>query len=177
MQEAPLHATDHGHLPKGEGWHVINVNSAEWRSNPAFGQWFNFEGDVRFSEFGLNIHVLQPGMPGCKYHRESAQEGFLVLSGECIAIVEGVERQLKAWDYFHCPAGVNHVLVGAGDGPSAVLMIGARKPGVEIVYPVDEAAAKYGASVMEETPDPREAYADSPPSVSIATPWTPPGAD
>jgi quercetin dioxygenase-like cupin family protein len=37
------------------------------------------------------------------YHREKAQEGFLVLSGECLLVVEGEERPLRQWDFFHCP--------------------------------------------------------------------------
>jgi quercetin dioxygenase-like cupin family protein len=51
------------------------------------------------------------------------QEGFLVLSGECTLIVEEEERPLRQWDYFHCPADTRHVIVGAGDGPCAILMI------------------------------------------------------
>ena len=43
------------------------------------------------------------------YHRENAQEGFLVVAGECLLIVEGQERQLKAWDFFHCPGGTEHL--------------------------------------------------------------------
>ena len=126
---------------------------------------------MRFPEFGLNIHVLQPGMPACKYHRESAQEGFLVLSGTCLAIVEGEQRELRAWDYLHCPAGTNHVLVGAGDGPCAILMIGARKEGISLTYPVEPAAARFGASTEVETNDPREAYAGIQPSGPIASSW------
>ncbi len=53
------------------------------------------------------------------------------------------------------------MIVGAGDGPSAILMIGAR-PEVTIRYPVSEVAAKYGASAAKETDDPDEAYADWP---------------
>ena len=32
------------------------------------------------------------------------------------------------WDFVHCPAGTKHVFVGAGDGPCAILMVGARTP-------------------------------------------------
>ena len=39
------------------------------------------------------------------YHAEAAQEGFLVLSGECIAIIENEERRMRRWDYFHSPPG------------------------------------------------------------------------
>jgi quercetin dioxygenase-like cupin family protein len=53
-----------------------------------------------------------------------------VLSGECTLIVEEEERPLRQWDYFHCPADTRHVIVGTGDGPCAILMIGAR-PEVE----------------------------------------------
>ena len=66
---------------------------------------------------------------------------------------------MKQWDFLHCPAGVDHVFVGAGDGPCAVLMIGARRED-KAYYPVDEVAAKYDASVTEPTGDPAEAYAD-----------------
>ncbi|MCB9916311.1 MAG: cupin domain-containing protein [Planctomycetes bacterium] len=171
MTEARLEPHAHGLLPSGAGWYVIDMRAAQWRSNPAFGDWFNFEGDQRFEDFGINVHVLHPGKPACKYHRESVQEGFLVLSGECVAIVEGEERPLRAWQYLHCPAGTDHVLVGAGDGPCVVLMVGARKDGCEIVYPVEPAAARYGASVAQETGDPREAYAGTPPSAEIAAAW------
>jgi len=50
-----------------------------------------------------------------------------VLSGECTLIVEDEERQLRQWDYFHCPAETHHVIVGAGDGPCAILMLGAPR--------------------------------------------------
>ena len=43
-----------------------------------------------------------------------------------------------------------------------VVNVGARREGDSIVYPVNEVAAKYGASVTVETNDPAEAYADWP---------------
>ena len=61
------------------------------------------------------------------YHAEAGQEAFLVLRGECLLIVEGEERPLQAWDFFHCPPWTEHVIVGAGDGPSLVLAVGARE--------------------------------------------------
>ena len=92
---------------------------------------------------------MEPGQPNCRYHSEPVQEDFLVLHGECIAIVDGAEHRLRRWDFFHCPAGVEHVFVGAGDGPCAVLMIGSRRRD-EAHYPVNEVAAKYGASVAPD---------------------------
>ena len=63
-----------------------------------------FDSDeARFNEVGFNIGILRPGEPNCMYHAEDAQEDFLVLSGECLLIVEGEERPLKAWDFVHCP--------------------------------------------------------------------------
>jgi uncharacterized cupin superfamily protein len=87
------------------------------------------------------------------------QEDFLVLHGECIVILDGEEHPLQQWDFLHCPAGTEHVFVGAGDGPCAVLMIGSRRLD-EAHYPVNALAAKYGASVDTATDDPDEAYAD-----------------
>ena len=73
--------------------------------------------------------------------------------------MDGEERPLKAWDFVHCPAWTEHVFVGAGDGPCAILMVGARGRGEGIVYPVSEVARRHGASVDQETTDPKQAYA------------------
>ena len=82
------------------------------------------------AQVGANLFVLGPGQPMSMYHWEADQEGFLVLSGEALLIVEDEERPLRQWDYFHKPAGVSHTIVGAGSGPSAILAIGAtRAPG------------------------------------------------
>lgn len=106
-----------------------------------------FEGrEASFPQFGINVSVLEPGKPNCLYHSEAAQEAFLVLSGECKLLVEGEERALKAWDFFHCPPGVEHVFVGAGDGPCVVLMVGARSKDERLLYPVSELAGRYDAT-------------------------------
>jgi hypothetical protein len=73
--------------------------------------------------------------------------------------VEGKEVSLRRWDYFHCPRGVEHAIVGAGEAPSLVLAVGSRGVRDELVYPVDEAAQRHGAGVETETPHPKEAYA------------------
>ncbi len=108
---------------------------------------------------GFNINVLLPGQPNGMYHGESGQEDFLVLSGECILILEGEERRLKAWDFVHCPPMAEHIFVGAGDGPCVIVMTGRRRESEEIRYPVNDVAAKHDAGVLEETTSPEEAYA------------------
>jgi uncharacterized cupin superfamily protein len=157
--EAKLVAADGGLVPEGEGWYVLNAREARWFRSDEFGSACTFEGDVRFREFGINIGVLEPGQPACLYHSETAQEDFLVLAGECLLLVDGEERPLRQWDFFHCPAGTEHVLVGAGTGPTLVLAAGARGEEENILYPVSELAQRYGASAEQETRDPREAYA------------------
>jgi uncharacterized cupin superfamily protein len=115
---------------------------------------------------------MQPGQPNCRYHSEPVQEDFLVLHGECVVILNGEEHSLKQWDFVHCPAGVEHVFVGAGDRPCAVLMIGSRREDAAH-YPVNEVAARYGASVTRATDDPAEAYADwrQEPRRAAPNPW------
>ena len=164
MTEARIETTEHGDVPRGEGWYVLNARRAQWQHSPGFGgSDLSFQGDVRFPEVGFHVGVLQPGEPACMYHREDTQEGFLVLSGRCLAIVEGEERLLGPWDFLHCPGGTEHVLVGAGDGPCTVIAFGARRPDDGTLYVADETAARHGASVAADTPDPQVAYADSPP--------------
>ena len=158
VPEAKLTRTDAGLVPKGEGWYVLNAKDAVWDDVPGLGRSTGFEGDSRFTQFGVNIHVAPPGEPNCMYHGEEDQEDFLVLFGECLLIVEGEERRLKAWDFVHCPPWTEHVFVGTGDGPCGILMVGGRSH-KGLRYPVNEVAAKHGASVLEETSKPAEAYA------------------
>jgi uncharacterized cupin superfamily protein len=105
------------------------------------------------------LRLLQPGQPNGLYHRESMQEDFLVLAGQCRLIVEGQERLLGPWDFFHCPPGTDHIFIGAGEGPCLILMMGARGAGHKLHYPAEPAAQRYGAAVERETDSPHEAYA------------------
>jgi uncharacterized cupin superfamily protein len=161
-QEAKLVDIGSGLAPDGDGWFVVNVRDAAWFKNDAFGYSTLFQEHDRSPQLGVNLGVLEHGHPNCLYHSESGQEAFLVLSGECLLIVEGEERPLKAWDFFHCPPGTRHVFVGAGEEPCAILFIGARRPDEELLYPADEVAAKHGASAKEDTPRASEAYAGYP---------------
>jgi uncharacterized cupin superfamily protein len=160
VPEARLEDSGSGLAPAADGWFVVNVRDVEWWTSKAFGSGCVFESrEFSFGQFGINLSVLEPGEPNCLYHSESQQEAFLVLSGECRLLIDGEERLLRAWDFFHCPAGTEHVFVGAGGGPCVILMTGARTDDEQLLYPVSELAARYGASAEEETPDPKQAYA------------------
>jgi uncharacterized cupin superfamily protein len=146
-----------------EGWFVVNVADATWESKGEFGTRTRFEDPAaRFPNVGITIQVIEPGQPSGLYHAEEAQEGFLVLAGECLAVIEGEERALRRWDFLHCPAGTRHVFVGAGDGPCTLLMVGAPRSASlsEILYPEDPVAARHGASVTQTTRSSKQAYAD-----------------
>lgn len=101
--EASLRVTRSGLAPEGEGWFIVNARESRWRDGGPLGVYCTFEGKRRFRQVGVDISVLEPGQPMAMYHRENAQEGFLVLAGECLLIVEGEERRLVAWDFFHRP--------------------------------------------------------------------------
>jgi uncharacterized cupin superfamily protein len=159
VPEAPFEDTGNGTRVAGEGWFVVNARDLRWFESE-LGLYTMFDSEqARFEQVGVNIGILRPGEPNCMYHGEDAQEDFLVLSGECLLIVEGEERRLKAWDFVHCPPMTRHVFVGAGGGPCVVVATGARRKGRALVYPVDEAASRHGAAVAEETSDPSVAYA------------------
>ena len=159
VPEASLDRDAAGLYPSGEGWFVVNASELRWFESE-LGLYTMFDSEeARFEQVGVNIGTLRPGEPNCMYHAEDAQEDFLVLSGECLLIVEGQERRLKAWDFVHCPPMTEHVFVGAGDGPCVVVGIGARRKGRALRYAVSEAALKYGAGVEEETSEPSVAYA------------------
>ena len=153
--------TEAGLVPASEGWFVLNARDARWfwDGRSACSE---FEGEHEFQQVGIFLRVLSPGVPMGLYHRETDQEAFLVLSGEALLVVEGEERPLRRWDFFHCPPGTEHVIVGAGDGPCVVLAIGSREHqrGEDWgAYTVDETALRHGAAVSEETSDRAKAYA------------------
>jgi hypothetical protein len=91
--EATLVETEAGLKPDGEGWFVVNVSESVAIASEDAGHAWTFEDPAhKFPHFGINVHVLQPGEPACKYHAEEAQEGFLVLQGECVLVVSDEER-------------------------------------------------------------------------------------
>ena len=150
-----MERSQYGMTAATEGWFTVNVRDAAWMTNEKFGQGCVFEGDkVGFAQIGYTVHVLAPGQPNGLYHREDDQEDFLVLAGECLLIVEGEERRLTAWDFVHCPAGTEHIFVGAGDGPCVIFMAGAREHRGSATYPPNEAAQRHGAGVQAKTDKP-----------------------
>ena len=141
MDEAQLEDSGSGLTPVTDGWFVVNVCDAEWWFAESRGARCPFENEygdppVEFTQIGINLTVLEPGQTSL-YHAEANQEAFLVLAGECAVLVEGEERRLRPWDFFHSPPCTEHAFVGKGEGPCVILMAGSRSgPGVR--YPVSE---------------------------------------
>lgn len=162
-------------IEERDGWFVKNVRDATWVHTEAFGKACGFDTENPFPQVGIHIFLLEPGKPNCRYHREEAQEDFLVLAGRCKLLVNGEERSLESWDFVHCPAGVSHVFVGVDDGPCALLAIGHRpgKENMKLFYPASELARRYNAESPEPTADPKIAYADIKPRVKIDPPKWP----
>jgi uncharacterized cupin superfamily protein len=171
VDEARLEEVGSGLAPVSPGWFVVNAADAAWLRHEVFGARCVFEADRpvlrrrpdvrvhRFAQLGFALAVVEPGRPSTLYHAESSQEDFLVLAGECVLLVEGVVRRLRAWDFVHCPPGTAHTFVGAGDGPCVLLTTGARGGERSIVYPSSELARRHGAGVATETDSAVEAYA------------------
>ena len=145
-------------------WYVRNIRDMKWWDCGTRGSVAELVDDEK-PQVGVNLFVLAPGEPMSMYHWEADQEGFLVLSGEALLIVEDEERLMRAWDYFHCPPNVSHTIVGAGSGPAAILAIGAREQqdgdgwgG----YPYSDLAMKHDASAEQDTTESEVAYARFP---------------
>jgi quercetin dioxygenase-like cupin family protein len=170
VNEARLEHITHGLAPVTDGWFVLNAADAQWIQHPDFGWSCPFEASgavtrkrddvepVTFPQLGVNLLVLTRGSGGL-YHREDQQEGFLVLRGACLLLVEGEERPLRQWDFFHSPPGTEHVLVGTSDEPCVVLRTGIRLGYPGLLYPRADVAVEHGAAAEEETSSGAEAYA------------------
>lgn len=165
VNEARLETVASGLAPVSPGWFVVNTRDAAWVNNDYSGGVCIFESDdfvlrgrPDLDEYvkpmaGFTIRVVPPGRPAGLYHAESVQEDFLILMGECILIVEDEERQLRTWDFVHCPPGTAHTFVATGDGPCVILATGNRRDDLERTYLRSEAALRYGAGVEADTPD------------------------
>jgi uncharacterized cupin superfamily protein len=103
---------------------------------------------------GFTIRVVPPGRPSDLYHAESVQEDFLIISGECILIIEEEERHLRPWDFVHCPPMTAHTFVATDDGPCVILATGNRRDDLERIYLRSEVALRHGAGSEVTTTDP-----------------------
>jgi uncharacterized cupin superfamily protein len=173
-ERARLERAGTGLAPADGGWYILNLARMRWRGFPGGGAYTTFESGPEPSDrLGIGVHILWPGDRPGYYHAEEDLEGFLVLSGECVAVVEGEEQWMGPWDYLHSPPGTAHITVGAGSGPCAILMYGTRTPGGGIRYLPEAAAARHGAAVERESDSPREVYADRPPIEDLPPCWPP----
>jgi uncharacterized cupin superfamily protein len=162
VPEAGLEQTEHGLVPKGEGWYVLNGRDARWYHVEGRGAFCDYEGEAEFSQVGIGVYRLEPGEAMAMYHWEADQEDFLVVAGEALLIIEGEERPLRQWDFVHCPPNTKHTILGAGSGPCVVIAVGARIDSVDNPnwggYTVDPVALRHEAGVEKETTVPDEAY-------------------
>ena len=105
---------EHG-VPVTAGWFVVNARDARWLHNDMRALCrFGGEGEAHFDDLGVGLYWIQPDKPMSLYHHEAGQEDFLILRGECILLVEGRERAMTAWDFFHCPPRTAHTIVAVG---------------------------------------------------------------
>jgi uncharacterized cupin superfamily protein len=147
-------------IPTTAGWFVINARDARWMHNDMRAVCkFGGEGEAHFDDLGIGLYWVRPGKPMTLYHHEAGQEDFLILRGECVLVIEGEERTLRAWDLVHCPPRTAHTIIAAGAEPALILAVGARKETGSTRYPVEPAALRHGAGVPNEQTTARDHYA------------------
>jgi mannose-6-phosphate isomerase-like protein (cupin superfamily) len=101
VREAKLEDSEFGKSGPGGGWFVVNGREARWRRREQRGVSLNLTGqtdeecETHFDQLGVNLNVLEPGEIIGFYHWEADQEGFLVLYGEALLMIEGEERPLR----------------------------------------------------------------------------------
>jgi uncharacterized cupin superfamily protein len=166
VTEARLERVESGLAPVTPGWFVVNTADAAWVTNEVYGGVCIFESDdfvlrgrpdlpeYNKPEAGFTIRVVPAGRPSGLYHAESVQEDFLILSGECILIIEDEERHLRTWDFVHCPPMTAHTFVATDDGPCVILATGNRRDDLERICPRSEVALRHGAGSEITTADP-----------------------
>ena len=155
-------------MPTGKGWFILNARDAPWYERNGRGFYCEFEGleeqEPDFSQLGINVQVLRPGEPMSMYHWEADQEDFLVVAGEAVAIVEGEERPLRRWISStvrprRSTRSSVQAKACASSSQSGATARQERRSARAGAPTVDEAAARHGTSVDEDTTVPKEAYA------------------
>ena len=166
VDEAKAQPTDDGLLPQSGGWYVVNARETRWVGTDDLWRSAWLEPEEPWPALGFHLTVLDPGKPMAKYHAESNQEDFLVVSGECLLLIEGEERRLRAWDFVHCPPWTEHVLIGAGDRACVIVAVSTRASDSGVRYVATSLARKHRAAPPHATESPAEAYAGtSPPRI------------
>ena len=170
VPESKLEKTEHGLTPTGTGWYVLNLRDAEWRHADGRGAVCVVSTTSRAGAASPTSSASIPSS-SCRASRCPCTTGRPTRRpssssrAKRVLIVEGEERQLRAWDFVHSPPGTKHVIVGAGTGPCLVIAVGAREHDGEpdsLGFTVDEVASRHGASVEEDTMDGDDAYAAVP---------------
>jgi len=165
-KEARLERIGTGLAPVTDGWFVVNAREAAWIRHDTFGYRCPFEANgpvvrgtdrtpLPFDQLGIGLSVLRPGQPSTLYHAEPGnQEDFLVLSGTCTVTIEGEQRELRPWDFVHCPAGTAHAFAATGTEQCVLVTVGARTTREWVYLPTPLAE-----SVEQETTSGADAYA------------------
>lgn len=84
---------------------------------------------VGATKLGFNVYTMEPGdeMPwGYHYHPEH-EEIFYVVEGSIIFQTEDGEFEVEEGEAFFVPEGAPQKAIGAGDGTSKVIAVGAPK--------------------------------------------------
>src|SRR4051794_31491989 len=96
VPEEPMEDREHGRRAAGGGGIVLTVADSNGIGSDRSGPFTAFETpDHPHPHFGIGVHILWLGQPNGLYHEEDTQEDFLVLSGECILLVEEQERRMR----------------------------------------------------------------------------------
>ena len=70
--EARIEQTDEGAVVSSPGWFVLNLADTVWQRHERAGTWTDFEGGD-FEQYGIGVHVLEPGQPNGRYHSEASR--------------------------------------------------------------------------------------------------------
>jgi hypothetical protein len=77
VPEAPLEPTEHGLVPGGDGWFVLNARETRWFDRKGRGVAGDFDGGPEFPfafpQLGIGVYVLGPGEPMAMYHWEAGR--------------------------------------------------------------------------------------------------------
>lgn len=98
------------------------------------GRWALVRRSLGLQSFGMNVVDIDPGgrIPEHDETGRDHEEVYIVLSGDAVAIVDGVEHPAPAGTYVRLDPEPRRTIANVGEGPARVLIVSApRSSGYE----------------------------------------------
>jgi quercetin dioxygenase-like cupin family protein len=117
-----------------DGYDVMNIEEFEGMEGSGECNWHLARKGLGISSFGMNVVDIGPGgqIPEHTEEARDHEEVFIVLDGDAIAVIDGVDTPAPKGSFVRVSPSVRRQVKNESDGPARVLIVSApRSSGYE----------------------------------------------